>query len=145
VRDATRRLRERGEPLRRAPGLHESYTHRGVGFADLARGDLDAILRRLPDGVRLLETAIELVAATRPVALGLVGWPRDERRALLAGADDAGVASIVLRFGAEDPDDLDRADGGPRPRATIVLEPGGDPAPALARLREAVRATLELA
>jgi hypothetical protein len=143
VKDATRRLREHGQQLRRAPGLHESYTHRGVGFADLARGDLDAILRHLPDGVRLLETAAELVAAARPAVLGLAGWPRDQRRALLAGADGAGTVSLVLRIGAEDQDDLDRADGGPRARVTIALEPGGDPAPALARLREAARATLE--
>jgi hypothetical protein len=143
VRDAKRRLREHGQRLRRAPGLHESYTHRGVGFADLAGGDLDAILRHLPDGVRLLETAIEFQAAARPAVLALAGWPRDQRRALLAGADAAGSASVVLRIGAEDPDDLDRADGGPRARATVTLEPGGDPAPALARLREAARATLE--
>ena len=81
-------------------------------------------------------------AAARPAVLVLVGWPRDERRALLAGGEAAGVASVVLRLGAEDPDDLDRADGGPRARATVALDPGGDPAPALGPLREAARATL---
>jgi hypothetical protein len=144
VAEARRHLHEQGERLRRAPGVHESYTHRGVGFADLAGGDLDAILRRrLPEGVRLLETAVELLTAAGPAVLGLVGWRRDERRALLAAADAASTATVVLRIGVEDPDDLDRADGGPQARATIALDPGGDPAPTLAGLREAARATFE--
>jgi hypothetical protein len=43
------------------------------------------------------------------------------------------------------PEDVDRADGGPRAAATLVWEAGSDPAPAVARLGEVARARVESA
>jgi len=144
VAGATARLEEVRELLRGAPGLHEAYTHRGVSFADLAARDLDAILRgRLPEAILLLEAASALIESARPAALVIVGWPRDDRRCLLAAAARHAVRSLTVRTGETDKDDLDRADGGPRPTATAQWAPGSDPGPLVARLAECARASLE--
>ena len=136
-------LRERFELLRGAPGLHESYSHRGVGFADLASSDLEhLLLGHLPRAVRRLEAAIELMSRTRPPAIIVAGTGRDERRTLLAAAEASGVPAVVLRPAGPGPDDLDRADGGPQPTAALEWAPNGDSEPVLARLREVARARL---
>jgi len=129
--------------LRGAPGLHESYGHRGIGFADLAENDLDLILLgRLPAAVRRLEAAVELVAGPTPPAVVLLpGVGRDDRRTLVAACDAAGgVPVVVIQSDPVGPEDVDRVDAGPRSAATVVWEPGSDPAPAVARLREVARA-----
>ncbi len=135
-------LRERRTQLRDAPGLHESYAHREVGFADLARNDLDMILLgRLPAAVRVLESAVELISVpARPAMVLLAGGGRDDRRALVAASAIAGIPAVVVHPAPVDPEELDRADGGPRAAATLVWEPDSDPAPAVTRLGEAVRA-----
>lgn len=136
-------LRARLARLRGMPGLHESYVHRGVGFADLAALDLDALLLgRLPVAVSLIETAAELLAASRPRVALLVVPSRDDRRALLTACARAGVSAVALRMGAAPPDDADRADGGPQPLAALGWEDGMDAV--LARLRDAARATVEV-
>lgn len=142
VADAEILLREHRTRLRDAPGLHESYAHRGVGFADLARNDLDMILLgHLPAAVRMLEAAVELISGSaRPAVVLLPGVGRDDRRALVAASAAAGVPAVVVHPAAVGSEDLDRADGGPRPAATLIWRPDSDPAPAVSRLREAVRA-----
>ena len=56
--DAEALLRDLGRRLRGTPGLAESYAHRGVHFADLAGGDLEALLLgHLPRRSRRLEAA----------------------------------------------------------------------------------------
>jgi hypothetical protein len=142
VSDAESHLRECRARLRGTPGLHESYAHRGVGFADLAGNDLDLILLgRLPAAVRTLEAAVELLGGPVPPAVVLTpGGRRDDRRTVVAAGDATGVPVIVVHTTPAGRDDVDRADGGPQARDTLLWEPGSDPAPALGRLAEAVRA-----
>ena len=141
--EAQAHLRERFARLRGAPGLHESYTHGGVGFGDLAARDLELLLlAHLPAAVGQLERAVELLARVRPAAVVVAGAGRDERRTLLAACRAAAVPSLALRPAPPDGDDPDRDDGGPRPDATVVWAPGDDPGPVSARLGALTRATL---
>ena len=140
VSEAEAHLRERFERLRGVPGLHESYTHGGVGFGDLAANDLELLLLvHLAAAVRRLEAAIELVSDARPAAVVVAGASRDERRTLLAACQITGTPGIALLDNPSGPDDPDRADGGPQAEATLVWEPGADVGPVLARLREVAR------
>ena len=142
--DAEALLREQGRRLRGTPGLAESYAHRGVPFADLASGDLEALLAgHLPAVVRRIEAARELVVSARAAAVLLAVPGRDERRALLHACSSAGVAAVVVRLGAPGAGDADRADAGPRPVATLDWATGADPRPVVARLREAARGRVE--
>jgi len=144
VDEATRMLREHRDTLRGTPGVHESYAHRGIGFADLAEHDLDRVLLgRLPEAVRLLEAASERIDAVRPAAVLVAGWPRDDRRCLVAAARIHAVPAVVVRVGPPDPDDVDRADGGPRPAATVGWDPASGRDALVARLAEATRVSLE--
>jgi hypothetical protein len=137
-------LRELLARLRGTPGLHESYAHRGVSFADLASRDLEALLLgRLPEAVRLIETTAELLAAARPAAVLLVVPSRDDRRAILTACTRARVWAVALRTSDPEPDDADRADGGPFAFASLAWQTGTDATPVVARLREAARGTVE--
>jgi hypothetical protein len=135
-------LRDHWKLLQDAPGVLESYRHRDVGFSDLAGNDLERLLLdHLPVAVLRLEATIELIAtAVRPAVVVLTGGRRDGRRSLLAACAVAGVPAIVVHTAPVGPEELDRADGGPRAEATMVWESGSDPAPALARLGELARA-----
>ena len=131
-------LRDLGRRLRGTPGLAESYAYRGVRFADLAGGDLEALLlRHLPDAVGRLEAAIELLGAARAGAALIAVPGRDERRALVHACAAAGVGAVAVRLSPPSPLDAARADGGPQPLAALDWRPGDDPGPAVARLREA--------
>jgi len=142
--DAEALLREQGRRLRGTPGLAESYSHRGVSFADLASGDIEALLAgHLPAVVRRIEAARELVVSARAAAVLLAVPGRDERRALLHACSSAGVAAVVVRLGAPGAGDADRTDAGPRPVATLGWAKGADPRPVVARLREAARGRVE--
>jgi hypothetical protein len=145
VAEAEVRLRARLERVRGGAGLAESYSHRGIGFADLAAGDLEALLLgHLPATVRRLEAAAELFGAARaPVVLVAVPG-RDERRALVLAAAAAGAESVVVCLGGPGDGDGPSADGGPRPLAAVHWSPGEDPAPVAARLGEAARGRVEL-
>ncbi len=139
-REAAAVLRDRRDRLRGAAGLAASYVHRGVGFADLAAGDLEAlVLGHLPAMVRRLEATVELVGAARAPAVLVAVTGRDERRALVLAAGATGAETIALNLGGPAASDSERADGGPRPLAAFDWSPGADPAPVVARLREAVR------
>ena len=139
VAEAEDLLRERLARLQGTPGLAASYAHRGVGFADLAAADLEALLLgHLPSAVRRLEAAAELVASARPSAVLVCVPGPDERRTLVHACSSAGVPVVALRLDAADGEAF-RADGGPQPLASLAWAPGQDPAPVLARLREAAR------
>jgi hypothetical protein len=138
VADARASLRERLAELRGTPGLAASYSHRGIGFADLAAHDLDVLLTaHLPEAVRRLEAAVELLVSA-PSAIALVAVPgHDEERSLLHACAAARVDAVVVRRGATG--DVRRLDGGPQPAAVLDWEPGTDPGEAAARLRRASR------
>ncbi len=139
IADGARLLRQRLSALRGTPALAASYVHRGIGFADLAGRDLEAVLLwRLPAAVRRLESALELFAAAQPELLAVALPERDERRTLGLAASLASIPWAALRLGAGEWDEPDRADGGPHPSASLALTPDQDPAAVLERLREAV-------
>ena len=143
VSEARQQLGASHLALRGTPALAASYVHRGVGFADLAAGDLEALLcAHLPEAVRRIECAVELLESARPALLLLGVEERDERRALGIAARAAGVPWAVVRVGAGETDDVERADFGPQPAATLALGPGNDLATAVARVREAMRGSL---
>jgi hypothetical protein len=130
--------------LRGTPGLLVSYTHRGVGFADLAARDIEALLLgHLPAMVGLLEAGIDLVSATRPALVLLASPGRDERRTLVLAAQTAGAPAVTLRVGPTEPADIERLDGGPRPAAQVTWVPGAGTQEAVARLREVARGRVE--
>ena len=137
-------LREQRRRLRGTPGLAASYAHRGVPFADLAAGDLEALVEgHLPAVVRRIEAARELVVSSRAAAVLLAVPGRDERRALLHACASAGVGAVVVRLDTPGAGDEDRADAGPRPVAALDWSMGKDPRPVVARLREAARGRVE--
>lgn len=140
VSEAEAHLRERRERLRGAPGLHESYAHRGVGFGDLAARDLEGLLLvHLPRAIRQLEAAIELLSRARPAVAVVAGAARDERRTLLAACEITETPGVALLDAPPGPEDPDRADGGPGTGATLVWNLDADTEPVLARLRELTR------
>ena len=140
VAEGERRLRERLATLRGTPAVAASHVHRGVGFADLAACDLDALLLgRLPAALRTLEAGVALFEQARPVLVVLAVADRDERRTLGMAASAAGLPWVTLRGEAGADEEPDRADGGPHPLASLTLTPGEDAAALFARLREFAR------
>lgn len=139
--EAERSLRATLERLRGTPGLLASYAHRGVGFAELAALDLEAVLLgHLPGAVRVVERTLDVLDAARPVLALVAVEDRDRRRAVGLAAQAAGVAwATVAR--AEGPGD-DRVDGGPQPLLRLAPGPDGGGDGALAQLRAAVRDSL---
>jgi hypothetical protein len=132
-----RRFRTFFAELRKAPGVHEAFSHRGVPFFDLAEADLAELLFvALPRAVHLFEEMAGILAAGTPEAVALLVASRDERRALLAacGADD--VPGVVLRTGDGEED---RADGGPRPELVLAWNGSASPEDVREALREASR------
>ena len=113
-------------------------------FADLAARDLPALLEaRLPQAVRLLESGFELLSSWRPCALLVDVKDADERRTLVHAATAADVGAVVLLRDEEAAAEPFRADGGPRPATALAWEPGSDPAPVVARLRQAAHGRVE--
>jgi hypothetical protein len=138
VTEGEQRLRERLSALRGTPAVAASHAHRGIGFADLAASDLEALLLgRLPVALRVLERAVELVEWARAALVVVAVGDRDERRTLGMAAAAAGVPWAALRVGTNPDDEPDRADGGPHPVASLTL--GEDAALLIARLREVAR------
>ncbi len=136
AKGARRALRELWPRLRASPGVHESFSHRGVAFFDLAEADLAGLLlSRLPAAVRLYEAATEWFLASRPKAVLLAVPARDDRRTLLAAARAAGVPSVVLR--PAEGEEGERADGGPQPDHLLTGEAATDHERVLAVLRAA--------
>jgi hypothetical protein len=140
VAEAAALLKERLDRLRGTPGLAASYAHRGVSFADLAAGDLEALLLgRLPAAVRRVEAVREMVASSGVATVLVVVPGRDDRRALVHGCSAAGAAAVAVRLSPGEAGDADRADGGPQPVASYDWTPGEDAGPVAAQLRDATR------
>jgi hypothetical protein len=135
---ARRRFRRSFAELRRSPGVHEAFSHRGIPFYDLAQGDLAHLLFvTLPRAVRLYEDMATLVQSARPRAAALLVPSRDERRTLLAACAAAQVPSVVLRTGeGEEPE---RADGGPQPQLVLAWNGSASHEDLHEALREAAR------
>jgi hypothetical protein len=139
IREAEALLRERLGALAGTPGLAASYAQRGVGFADLAGDDLEAlVLGALAAAVRRIEAARELLAAARPSAVLLAVDGRDERRSLVHACSAEGTGVVVVARGAA-VGDRERADGGPQPNAVCDWEPGRDSSAVAEALGEAAR------
>ena len=139
--EAERALRETLARLRGTPGLLASYAHRGVGFAELAALDLEAVLLgHLPGAVRTVERARDLVEATRPALVVAAIEDRDVRRGIGLAARAAGVpwAAMSAAAGALE----ERVDAGPQPVARLSPTEDGALDDALARLRGAARDSL---
>jgi hypothetical protein len=96
----TREARHAWRLLRRSPGAHEAFSHRGVSFADLSGEDLaGTLLLQLPWAIRSYEETAEVLAAVRPVALCLYAESSGWGRAALAAARAAGVPSLAIQHG----------------------------------------------
>jgi len=127
VRRATRRLRAEWRRLRRLPALQQSFSHRGVLFADLAPADLAGVmLLQLPWAVLAYEQTRAALQATRPALVCLYAESSGWGRAALAASAAEGVPSLALQHGIlypkyfsylHDPDEQDC----PRPRRTAVF------------------------
>ncbi len=133
-----RRFRRSFAELRKSPGVHEAFSHRGIPFYDLAQGDLALLLFvALPRAVRLFEQMSGLLRATRPEAAALLVPSRDARRTLLAACAAAEVPSVVLLTGeGEEPE---RSDGGPQPHLVLAWNGSASPEDLREALREAAR------
>jgi hypothetical protein len=135
---ARRRFRRGFAELRRSPGVHEAFSHRGIPFLDLAEGDLATLLfAALPQAVLLFEEMRALLASLQPEAAALLVPSRDERRTLLAACAAAAVPSVVLRSSEED--EPERADGGPRPDLVLAWDGSASPEDLREALREAAQ------
>jgi len=139
IRQAEGLLRERLGALAGTPGLAASYAHRGVAFADLAGGDLEAlVLGALAAAARRIEAARELLAAARPSAVLLAVDGRDERRSLVHACAAEGTSVVVVARGHAS-GDRERADGGPQATAVCEWEPGRDSSVVAEALGESAR------
>lgn len=127
VLQATREARRAWRSLRRSPGVHEAFSHRGVSFADLSGRDLaSTLLLQLPWAIRSYEEMLGVLAAVRPAALCLYAESSGWGRAALAACRTAGVPSLAIQHGIlypkyysyrHDPDET----GCPLPDRTAVF------------------------
>lgn len=100
VRRAATTARRAWHALRRSPGMGEAFSHRGVGFADLAGPDLaGTLLRQLPWAVRSYEEMTEALLATRPAVVCLYAESSGWGRAAIAASRAAGVPTVAIQHG----------------------------------------------
>jgi hypothetical protein len=97
---ATGTIRGVWRRLRHSPGVHESFAHRGVSFAELSGPALaGTMLLQLPWAVRSCEEMAEVLAAVAPGVLCLYAESSGWGRAALAACRAAGVASLAVQHG----------------------------------------------
>jgi len=100
VRRAATTARRAWRALRRSPGMSEAFSHRGVGFADLAGPALaGTLLRQLPWAVRSYEEMTEALLATRPAVVCLYAESSGWGRAAIAACRAAGVPTVAIQHG----------------------------------------------
>lgn len=100
VRKAVAMARGAWRALRRSPGMSEAFSHRGVGFADLAGPALaGTLLRQLPWAVRSYEEMTEALRATRPAVVCLYAESSGWGRAAIAACRAAGVPTVAIQHG----------------------------------------------
>jgi hypothetical protein len=127
VLEVTRQVRRLWRSLDGSPALHEAFSHRGVPFFDLARGDLAAtLLLQLPWAVRCYEEMAETLEAVAPSLVVLYAESSGWGRAAVAACRARGVRSLALQHGIlypryysylHGPDEADC----PRPDVTAVF------------------------
>ncbi|PYQ13290.1 MAG: hypothetical protein DMF80_15375 [Acidobacteria bacterium] len=127
VRRAAGEARQTWRDLRRCPGMSEAFSHRGVGFADLAGPGLaGTLLLQLPWAVRSYEEMAEALQATRPAVVCLYAESSGWGRAALAACRAAAVPTVAVQHGILYPayysyrHGADEADC-PRPDRTAVF------------------------
>lgn len=97
---ATRGIRGAWRRLDRSPGVHEAFSHRSVGFADLVGDGLaGTLLLQLPWAVRSYEEMAEVLAGLRPSVVCLYAESSGWGRAALAACRAAGVRSVAIQHG----------------------------------------------
>jgi hypothetical protein len=130
VRGATQARREAlatWRVVRKDPAMAAAFSHRGVGFADLAEADLaGTLLLQLPWAVRVYEEIAAALRAARPAAVCLYAESSGLGRAALFACRAAGVPTLGIQHGIlypgyysymHGPDDGDC----PRPDRTAVF------------------------
>lgn len=124
---ATRLLRREWRRLRSLPAMRQAFSHRGVGFADLAEADLaGTLLLQLPWSVLAYEQTRAALRRVRPSVLCLYAESSGWGRAALAAAAAEGVRTLAVQHGIlyptyysyrHEPDEADC----PRPDRTAVF------------------------
>jgi CDP-glycerol:poly(glycerophosphate) glycerophosphotransferase len=107
--------------------VRESFSHRGVAFADLSEADLCAtVLLQLPWAIRSYEEMAAVLRAVRPAVVCLYAESSGWGRAALAASRAAGVPTVAMQHGIVYPNYYsyvhDEDEGGcPRPDRTAVF------------------------
>jgi hypothetical protein len=127
ARRARREARAAWRASRHDPGMQVAFSHRGVGFADMAEADLaGTLLLQVPWAVRAYEEIAAALRATRPGVVCLYAESSGLGRAALAACRAAGVPTLGIQHGIlypgyysymHGPDDA----GCPRPDRTAVF------------------------
>lgn len=109
------------------PAVRESFSHRGVGFADVSEADLCAtVLLQLPWAIRSYEEMAGVLRAVQPAVVSLYAESSGWGRAALAASRAAGVPAVAVQHGIVYPNyysyvhDHDEGDC-PRPDRTAVF------------------------
>jgi hypothetical protein len=113
--------------LSERPAVRETFSHRGVAFADLSEADLAAtLLLQLPWAIRSYEEMAAVLAAVRPSVVCLYAESSGWGRAALAASRAAHVPAVAVQHGIVYANyysyvhDLDEA-ACPRPDRTAVF------------------------
>jgi hypothetical protein len=97
---SAREARRAWRSLRKSPGAHEAFAHRGVSFADLSGRDLGAtLLLQLPWAVRSYEEMRTALQRLAPATLCLYAESSGWGRAALLAAQAEGIPSLALQHG----------------------------------------------
>ena len=122
-----REVRRAWRALRASPALFEAFAHRGVSFADLARGDLArTLLLQLPWAIRCYEEMAAVLAVVRPSVVCLYAESSGWGRAAIAACRASGVPTVAMQHGIVYPKyysyrhDADEGDC-PRPDRTAIF------------------------
>ena len=109
------------------PAVRETFSHRGVAFADLSEADLAAtVLLQLPWAIRSYEEMAAVLEAVRPAVVCLYAESSGWGRAALAACRAARVPAVAVQHGIVYANyysyvhDLDEA-ACPRPERTAVF------------------------
>jgi hypothetical protein len=123
----TRQVRALWRDLADSPAMRESFSHRGVSFADFSGPDLaGTLLLQLPWSIRAYEELQAAFSSARPAALCLYAESSGLGRVAVAAARAAGVPSVAIQHGIlypkyysyrHDPDEAES----PRPDRTALF------------------------
>lgn len=127
VREASGMMRQAYRQLSASPALQEAFSHRGVGFEDLALADLaGTLLLQIPWAVRSYEEMSEALEWARPAVVCLYAESSGWGRAAIAACRAKDVPSVGIQHGILYPKyysyrhDAEEADC-PRPLRTSVF------------------------